>query len=55
MLFPENTIMVPVKVEVQEHPIDVYASKTDEFMVKADYPKALLYGNLVSPSLQLRL
>lgn len=41
----------PAKVEVEEHHIGVYASKTDEHMVKADYPKALLHGSLVSPSL----
>ena len=42
---------VPAKVEVEEHHIGVYASKTDENMVKADHPKALLHGSLVSPSL----
>ena len=42
---------VPAKVEVEEHHIGVYASKTDEHMVKADHPKALLQGSLVSPSL----
>lgn len=42
---------VPAKVEVEEHHIGVYASKTDEHMVKADPPKALLHGSLVSPSL----
>ena len=42
---------VPAKVEVEEHHIGVYASKTDEYMVKADHPKALLHGSLVSPSL----
>lgn len=41
----------PAKVEVDEHHIGVYASKTDEHMVKADHPKALLHGSLVSPSL----
>lgn len=39
------------KAEVEEHHIGVYASKTDEHMVKADHPKALLYGSLASPSL----
>ncbi len=29
----------------------MYASKTDEHMVKADHPKTLLHGSLVSPSL----
>lgn len=42
---------VPAKVEVEEHHIGVYASKTDEHMIKADHPKALLHGSLVSPSL----
>ena len=42
---------VPAKVEVEEHHIGVYVSKTDEHMVKADHPKALLHGSLVSPSL----
>ena len=42
---------VPAKVEVEEHHIGVYASKTDGHMVKADHPKALLHGSLVSPSL----
>ena len=41
----------PARVEVEEHHIGVYASKTDEHMVKADHPKALLHGSLVSPSL----
>ena len=36
---------------MEEHHIGVYASKTDEHMVKADHPKALLHGSLVSPSL----
>ena len=42
---------VPAKVEVEEHHIGVYASKTDEHMVKADHPNVLLHGSLVSPSL----
>ena len=41
----------PAKVEVDEHHVGVYASKTDGHMVKADHPKALLHGSLVSPSL----
>lgn len=41
----------PARVEVEEHHIGVYASKTDEHMVKADHPKTLLHGSLVSPSL----
>ena len=43
--------LVPAKVEVEEHRIGVYASKTDEHMVKAPHPKNLLRGSLVSPSL----
>jgi len=42
---------VPAKVEVDEHHIGVYASKSDGHMVKADHPKGLLHGSLVSPSL----
>ena len=42
---------VPAKVEVEEHHIGVYASKSDGHMVKADHPKSLLHGSLVSPSL----
>ena len=42
---------VPAKVEVEEHHIGVYASKTDEHMVKADHPTVLLHGSLLSPSL----
>lgn len=42
---------VPAKVEVEEHHIGVYASKTDGHMVKAEHPGALLHGSLVSASL----
>ena len=42
---------VPAKVEVEERHIGVYASKTDEHMIKAPHPKNLLRGSLVSPSL----
>lgn len=42
---------VPAKVEVDEHHVGVYASKTDEHMVKAPHPKALLHGSPVSPTL----
>lgn len=42
---------VPAKVEVEEHHIGVYSSKSDEHMVKAPHPKNLLHGSLVSPSL----
>ena len=41
----------PAKVEVEEHHIGVYASKKDEHMVKAEHPKGLLHGSLVSPSI----
>ena len=41
----------PAKVEVDEHHVGVYASKSDGHMVKARHPKALLHGSLVSPSL----
>ena len=41
----------PAKVEVDEHHVGVYASKSDGHMVKAAHPKALLHGSLVSPSL----
>lgn len=42
---------VPACVEVDEHHIGVYASKTDGHMVKADHPKGLLHGSAVSPTL----
>lgn len=42
---------VPASVEVDEHHIGVYASKTDGHMVKAEHPKGLLHGSPVSPSL----
>lgn len=42
---------IPAKVEVEEHHIGVYSSKTDEHMVKAPHPRNLLHGSLVSPSL----
>ena len=42
---------VPAKVEVEEHHVWVYSSKTDDRMVKAPHPKKLLPGSLVSPSL----
>lgn len=44
-------LFIPAKIEVEEHHIGVYASKTDGHMVKADHPKALLHGSLVSASL----
>lgn len=42
---------IPAKVEIDEHHIGVYVSKTDSRMIKADHPKALLHGSLVSESL----
>jgi transposase len=42
---------VPAKVEVDEHHIGVYASKSDGYIVKADHPKGLLHGSGVSASL----
>ena len=42
---------VPAKVELEEHHVGVYSSKTDDRMVKAPHPKKLLPGSLVSPSL----
>ena len=42
---------IPARVEVEEHHIGVYSSKLDEHMVKAPYPRNLLHGSLVSPSL----
>lgn len=44
-------LFIPAKVEIEEHHIGVYASKTDEHMVKAPCPKPLLRGSLVSASL----
>lgn len=42
---------IPARVEVDEHHIGVYASKTDGHMKKAEHPQALLHGSAVSPSL----
>ena len=42
---------IPARVEVEEHHVGVYASKTDEHMVKAPHPKALLHGSPVSSTL----
>ena len=43
--------LIPAKVEVDEHHVGVYTSKTDGHIVKAPHPKALLHGSAVSPSL----
>ena len=42
---------VPAKVEVDEHHVGVYASRTDGHMVRAPHPKALLHGSPVSSTL----
>lgn len=42
---------IPAKVEIDEHHEGVYASKTDDRIIKADHPKALLHGSLVSPTI----
>ena len=42
---------IPAKVEVDEHYVGVYASKTDGHMIKAKHPKSLLHGSPVSASL----
>ena len=42
---------VPAKIEVEEHHIGIYASKTDDHMVKAPHPKSLLHGSPVSSTL----
>ncbi len=43
--------LIPAKVEVDEHHVGVYVSKTDGHIVKAPHPKALLHGSAVSSSL----
>ena len=42
---------IPAKVEIDEHHLGVYSSKTDDRIIKADHPKALLHGSLVSPTI----
>lgn len=44
-------LFIPAKVEVEEHHIGVYAGKKEDRIVKANHPKGLLHGSLVSPSL----
>ena len=39
------------KVEVDEHHIGVYAGKKDSCILKADHPRGLLHGSLVSPTI----
>lgn len=42
---------IPAKVEIDEHHVGVYVSKKDGRILKADHPKALLHGSLVSPTI----
>ena len=42
---------IPAKVEIDEHHVGVYASKNNGRILKADHPKALLHGSLVSPTI----
>lgn len=42
----------PAKIEVEEHHVEVYASKKTDHIVKAKHPKYLLRNSLVSPSLE---
>lgn len=42
---------IPAKVEIDEHHVGVYVSKKDGHIVKADHPRALLHGSLVSSTL----
>ena len=42
---------IPAKVEIDKHHVGVYASKKDGRILKADHPKALLHGSLVSPTI----
>lgn len=42
---------VPARVEVDEYHVGIYASKTDDHMVRAPHPKALLHGSPVSSTL----
>ena len=42
---------IPAKVEIDEHHVGVYASETDDRIIKVDHPKALLHGSLVSPTI----
>ena len=44
-------VFIPAKVEVEEHHIGVYAGKKGDRIVKAQHPKGLLHGSLVSPTL----
>jgi len=44
-------LFVPAKVEVEEHHIGVYAGREDGRVIKAEHPKSLLHGSVVSASL----
>lgn len=37
---------IPAKVEIDEHHVGVYTSKTDDRIIKADHPKALLHSRI---------
>ena len=43
--------MHPAQIEVYEHHIAVYASKTDDRIVKAPHPVELLNNSIATPSL----
>ncbi len=43
---------IPAKVEIEEHHVGVYKSKSDGHFIKANHPAYLLRNSLVSPSLE---
>mgnify|MGYP002860347984 CR=1 FL=1 len=47
----EKLVMHPVQFEVYEHHVAVYASKTDDRIVKAPHPTELLNNSIATPSL----
>ena len=46
-----NIEYIPAKFIAKEHHIEVYCSKNDDRIVRADHPKELLDGSIVTPSL----
>jgi transposase len=44
-------VFKPAEIKVEEHHIGVYSSKADGHMKKAEHPRSLLHGSMVSPSL----
>ena len=46
-----NVEYIPAKFIAKEHHIEVYCSKNDDRIVRADHPKELLDGSIVTPSL----